>query len=60
MVCRCACLAARFGYEMFGVYFVDRIAWRMVVQKSLSGVAKAETMLFAMILSKNKLKPLHV
>ena len=43
LVFRCLCFAARFGLEMFGGYFVIEIALRMVVQKSLSGVAKAET-----------------
>ena len=51
---RCVCFAVRFGFEMFGGYFVDRIAWRMVVQKSLSGVAKAETICVTMIFSKQQ------
>ena len=40
---RCLSLAAHFGFEMFGGHFVGGVVWRMVVQKSLSGVAKAET-----------------
>ena len=42
MAFRCLCLAARFGFEMFGGHFVGGVVWRMVVQKRMSGVAKAE------------------
>ena len=43
------CLAARFGFERFGVYFVGGFVWRIVVQMRLGGVTKAETVLFAMV-----------
>ena len=39
---------------------VDGVVWCMVVQQGLGGVAKAETVGFAMILSKHILKALHV
>ena len=43
MALRCLCLAVSFGFEMFGGRFAYIIAWRMVVQKSLIGVAKVAT-----------------
>ena len=48
MAFRLLCLAARFGFEMFGGYFVSGIVWRRVVQKRLSGVASVDFFLFAM------------